>query len=59
VYQGDCSGFVFRVYQQNGLLAKIGGGRKTAKGYYNWFRQRGLVSKKNPKVGDLIIWGNA
>lgn len=55
----DCSGFVYRVYEQNGLLAKIGGSRKTAKGYYNWFRLRGLVSKKNPRVGDLIIWGNA
>ena len=55
----DCSGLVYRVFEQNGLLAKIGGGRKTAKGYYRWFRERGLVSKKNPRVGDLIIWGNA
>jgi cell wall-associated NlpC family hydrolase len=55
----DCSGFVFRVFQQNDLLAKIGGSRKTARGYYAWFRQRGLASKRNPKVGDLIIWGNA
>jgi cell wall-associated NlpC family hydrolase len=55
----DCSGLVYRVFEQNGLLAKIGGGRKTAKGYYKWFRERGLVSKSNPRVGDLIIWGNA
>jgi len=55
----DCSGLVYRVFEQNGLLAKIGGGRKTARGYYKWFRERGLVSRKNPRVGDLIIWGNA
>ncbi len=54
----DCSGLVYRVFEQNGLLAKIGGGRKTARGYYKWFRERGLASKKNPRVGDLIIWGS-
>lgn len=53
----DCSGLVYRVFAQNGLLAKIGGGRKTARGYYRWFRERGLVSRTSPRVGDLIIWG--
>jgi cell wall-associated NlpC family hydrolase len=53
----DCSGLVYRVFQETGLVTKIGG-RKTAKGYLNWFRQRGLVSRKNPRVGDLIVWGN-
>jgi hypothetical protein len=52
----DCSGFVFRVYQMNGLLDRIGGKRRTASGYYNWFRNRGLVTK-NPAVGDLVVWG--
>lgn len=55
----DCSGLVYRVYQMNGLLDRIGGGRKTARGYYDWFRKRGLASKGNPKVGDLIIYGNS
>lgn len=52
----DCSGLIYRVYQQAGLLNKIGGGRKVAASYYRWFRQRGLVSRSNARVGDLIWW---
>jgi LysM repeat protein len=52
----DCSGFVFRVYQMNGLLDKIGGKRRTAAGYFKWFRSRGLTTKQ-PAVGDLVVWG--
>lgn len=52
----DCSGLVFRVYAQARLLKKIGGTRKRAAGYYSWLRQRGLVSRGNPRVGDLIWW---
>lgn len=53
----DCSGFVYRVYKQAGLLKRVGGTRKRAAGYYSWFRKRGLVSRRNPKPGDLIVWG--
>lgn len=53
----DCSGFVYRSFKQAGLLKRVGGSRKRAAGYYNWFRRRGLVSRKNPKPGDLIVWG--
>ena len=52
----DCSGLVYRVYAQAGLLRKIGGGRKLAAGYYRWLRSRGLVSRGNPHPGDLIWW---
>lgn len=52
----DCSGLVYRVYAQAGLLKKIGGSRMRAAGYYKWFRQRGLTSRSNPRVGDLIWW---
>jgi len=52
----DCSGLVYRVYQQAGVLKKIGGSRKLAAGYYRWFRERGLLGRSNPKPGDLIWW---
>ena len=52
----DCSGLVFRVYQQSGLLGRIGSNRKRAAGYYAWFKHRGLTSRSNPRVGDLIWW---
>ena len=53
----DCVGYVWFIYAQNGLKDKIGGYRGV-KSYYRWFKQRGRVSKTNPKVGDLIIWGD-
>ena len=52
----DCSGLVYRVYQQAGLLNKIGGGRMRAATYYSWFRRHHMVSRSNPKPGDLIWW---
>lgn len=52
----DCSGLVFRVYQEAGLLSKISGARRGARAYYHWFRNRGLASRTDPKPGDLVIW---
>jgi hypothetical protein len=52
----DCSGLVYRVYQQAGLVKKIGGGRMLAAQYFRFFRQRGLVNKRNGKAGDLVFW---
>jgi cell wall-associated NlpC family hydrolase len=52
----DCSGLVYRVYRQAGELRKIGGSRMRAAGYYMWFRRHHLVSRSNPKPGDLIWW---
>ena len=52
----DCSGLVWFAFHSNNLQDRIGGYRSVA-GYYNWFKQRGLVSKTDLKVGDLIIWG--
>jgi cell wall-associated NlpC family hydrolase len=54
----DCSGLVYRDFYEKGLLNKIGGGRKTATGYYKWFKERGLASKYNPRRGDLVVWGS-
>jgi len=52
----DCSGLVYRTFYQEGMLSKIGGSRKTARGYYHWFASRGLASKSNPQRGDLVVW---
>jgi cell wall-associated NlpC family hydrolase len=52
----DCSGLVYRTFAETGLLKKIGGNRKTSRGYYRWFRDRGLITK-SPKKGDLVVWG--
>jgi len=52
----DCSGLIYRVYKQAGLLSRIGGQRRLAAGYYHWFKHRGQASRSNPKVGDLVIW---
>ena len=53
----DCSGLVWYAFHSNGLQGDIGGYRSVA-GYYNWFKQRGLVSKTDPQLGDLVVWGN-
>jgi cell wall-associated NlpC family hydrolase len=54
----DCSGLVYRTFEEKGLLNKIGGSRKTATGYYKWFKERGLASRYNPRRGDLVVWGS-
>lgn len=54
----DCSGLVYRVYAQAGLTRRIGTNRKRARGYFHWFKVRGLVGRNNPKVGDLAVWGH-
>jgi len=53
----DCSGLVWYVFHENNLQDRIGGYRSAA-GYYNWFQARGLVSRDNPQLGDLVVWGN-
>jgi len=52
----DCSGLVHFVFTQAGLLDRIGGRRFLAEEYYKWGRDRGLLSRDHPRVGDLILW---
>ena len=52
----DCVGFVWYIYKMNDLQDRIGGYRGVG-AYLSWFRERGLASTSNPKLGDLIIWG--
>lgn len=52
----DCSGLVWYAFHENGLADRIGRYRSVA-GYYKWFKNRGRVSRTNPRLGDLVVWG--
>ncbi len=52
----DCSGLVLYAFQHAGYGDRIGGGH-SALGMYRWFAARGLASRTNPQVGDLVIYG--
>jgi cell wall-associated NlpC family hydrolase len=56
----DCSGYVYWVYKQAGLLDRIGGARRTVAGYHNWFLNHGTVyrSLAYARPGDLLVWGD-
>jgi hypothetical protein len=54
----DCSGLVIYSYTKAGDLKAIGKGKyRSARAMYKYFKARGLASRSNPKVGDLVIWG--
>jgi cell wall-associated NlpC family hydrolase len=53
----DCSGLVYRTYFETGLLKKISGRHRRARGYYNWFRDHNLITK-SPRPGDLVVWAH-
>jgi cell wall-associated NlpC family hydrolase len=52
----DCSGLVYRVYKDAGLLSRVGGARRGATSFYQWFKSRGLVSRTNGRPGDLVVY---
>ncbi len=55
----DCVGFVWYAFKENELASKIGYYRGV-RGYYKWFKTRGLAAGPSAaaKPGDLIIWGD-
>ena len=55
----DCSGLVIYAFKAAGDGAAIGNGNyRSARSLYDWFRNRGLASRTNPKPGDLVVWGS-
>lgn len=56
-YTFDCSGLVYRSFVEAGVVSAIGGTRKTAAGYYSWFRARGWTSTTGGQVGDVVVYG--
>jgi cell wall-associated NlpC family hydrolase len=55
----DCSGFVYYVFREAGLLDRIGGKRRTVAGYRKWFSNNGEITKgiASARPGDVLIWG--
>ena len=54
----DCSGLVWSVYKRAGLVGRIGGVRGTVTRYYHWAVKHGKISRRNPQIGDVVIWGS-
>jgi hypothetical protein len=54
----DCSGLVWYVYRTAGLADRLGGQRLRAREYQRWFRQRGLLNNREPRIGDLVFYGS-
>jgi cell wall-associated NlpC family hydrolase len=53
----DCSGLVRYAYRKAGVSRKLGGGH-SARTMLAWGRRHGLTSRRNPQVGDVVIYGN-
>ena len=49
---------VWYVYSLAGLSDRIGGKRLRAREYAKWFRDRGLLSTRDPRIGDLAFFYN-
>ncbi|MEO8571409.1 MAG: NlpC/P60 family protein [Chloroflexota bacterium] len=57
-YAFDCSGLVIYAFRRAGDGATIRSGTlRSARSIYYYFKSRGLASRVNPRVGDLVIWG--
>ena len=53
----DCSGLVLYTYREAGVASRLGGGH-SAYSMLAWGRAHHLVSRSNPQVGDVVIYGN-
>jgi cell wall-associated NlpC family hydrolase len=53
----DCSGLVYRVFADAGLLRKIDG-LESARALYAHFSRLHMTSTRSPQPGDLVIFGN-
>ncbi len=54
----DCSGLVIYAFKKAGDAKAVGRGHlASARALYRWYKARGLASRHDPKIGDLVIWG--
>jgi len=51
----DCSGLMWRVFHEAGLGRKVTS--TSARSIYVSYLRRGLASRHDPQVGDLVVWG--
>jgi hypothetical protein len=56
----DCSGLIWYLFSTTGLADRMGGKRRGATKYLNWFKQYGQWSPNlaDAQPGDILIWGN-
>jgi hypothetical protein len=55
----DCSGLVRYAYRKAGDGSVIRAGTlASARSIYQYFKARGKASRTNPRIGDLVVWGN-
>ena len=52
----DCSGLVRFAYRKAGVSGRLGGGH-SARAMYWWGRRNHLTSRRNPRIGDVVVWG--
>jgi len=55
----DCSGLLWYLFKTTGLADRMGGKRRGATGYLNWFKTYGEISTNlaDARAGDILIWG--
>jgi cell wall-associated NlpC family hydrolase len=54
----DCSGLVIYAFKRAGDSRAVAYGHlRSARALYHWYKARGLASRHNPRIGDLVIWG--
>ena len=53
----DCSGLVRFAYQRAEIGYRLGGGH-SARAMLQWAREHDKTRQRNPKRGDVVIWGN-
>jgi cell wall-associated NlpC family hydrolase len=53
----DCSGLVRFAYRRAEISRLLGGGH-SARAMLAWGRRHDRTSRRNPHVGDVVIWGN-
>lgn len=55
----DCSGLIWFLFKSTGLADRMGGKRRGATAYLNWFKQYGEWSPNlaDARPGDILVWG--